>query len=70
MNLYDEFFLITEAFEANEIVYAVIGGFALAFHDKPRFTDDIDILVKFESLSKTNIILNELNFFRSTDPHH
>jgi hypothetical protein len=41
MDLHDEFFSIIEAFEENDITYVVIGGIALAFHDKPRFTKDI-----------------------------
>lgn len=69
MDLYDEFFAIIEALEENEITYAVIGGFALAFHDKPRFTEDIDILVKSSEMQKTANILEKLYFFSSTDPH-
>lgn len=69
MNLYDEFFSIIEAFEDSDIIYAVIGGFAMAFHDKPRFTEDIDMLIRTADLDKTDKILSELDFFSSTDPH-
>ena len=69
MNLYDEFFSIVEAFEKNDITYAVIGGFALAFHEKPRFTEDIDALVSHNDLEKSKKLLEDLRFFRSTDPH-
>lgn len=69
MNLYDEFFSIIEAFENNNISYAVIGGFAMAFHSTPRFTDDIDILISHSDLANAKKILRKLNFFQSTDPH-
>lgn len=69
MNLYDEFFAVIEAFEENNIIYAVIGGFAMTFHDEPRFTEDIDILVSHDDLEKTEQLLADLHFFSSTDPH-
>lgn len=70
MNLYDEFFSIIEAFENHDITYGVIGGFAMAFHDEPRFTEDIDILVGHDDFHKAEEVLTKLNFFSSTDPHH
>src|SRR5680860_246917 len=70
INLYDEFFSLVEPFEEHNISYAVIGGFAMAFHDIPRFTEDIDILISTESLEKADDILEKLDFLRSTYPHH
>ena len=69
MNLYDEFFSIIREFENHDITYAVIGGIALAFHDRPRFTRYIDILVKISHLVKVQTLLEKLSFFKSTDPH-
>lgn len=69
MDLYDEFFSIIRAFEDAEITYAVIGGIALAFHDKPRFTRDIDILVNKNHFEEVEKILRKLEYFSSTDPH-
>jgi len=69
MNLYNEFFSIIEVFEKNDISYAVIGGFAMSFHEEPRFTEDIDILVSHEHLEKSKKLLDNLRFFSSTDPH-
>ncbi len=69
MNLYDEFFAIIEAFEKCSISYAVIGGVALAFHQSPRLTRDIDILVEETDLESANKTLKDLNFIKSTDPH-
>jgi len=31
---------------AHEVDYVVVGGYALAFHGAPRFTGDLDILIK------------------------
>jgi hypothetical protein len=69
MRYYDEFFAIVESFEQHNIAYAVIGGAALAFYHRPRFTRDIDIFVKHHDLKKTETCLGDLNYFKSTDPH-
>ena len=36
--------LLTE-FAASEVRYLVIGGYAVGFHDRPRATKDLDLLV-------------------------
>lgn len=69
MDLYNEFFAIIEVLEQNDVTYAVIGGVALAFHDEPRFTRDIDILIPQHELDKVEKLMEELDFFKSTDPH-
>jgi predicted nucleotidyltransferase len=69
IDLYDEFFSIIETFENAGLTYAVIGGFAMTFHDKPRLTEDIDILIDISALNKANELLERLNYFKSTDPH-
>ena len=33
-------------FNAHHVEYMIVGGYALAFHGAPRFTGDLDILVK------------------------
>jgi len=33
-------------FDARNVEYLIVGGYALAFHGAPRFTGDIDLLVK------------------------
>jgi len=50
MNLYDELMALVTALEKAE--YALCGGVALAFHGYPRFTKDIDLLVRAEDLQK------------------
>ena len=33
-------------FNAHHVEYMIVGGYALAFHGAPRFTGDLDLLVK------------------------
>lgn len=33
-------------FNANEVSYIIVGAYALAFHGAPRYTGDLDILVR------------------------
>ena len=33
-------------FNAHQVEYVVVGGYALAFHGAPRFTGDLDLLVR------------------------
>lgn len=68
MNLFDEFFTIVENFEKMSIKYAVVGGIAMAFHDQPRFTKDIDILVLPKDLEKIAIIFEKIGYFESAAP--
>ena len=68
MNLFDEFFKIVESFENMDLKYAVVGGIAMAFHDQPRFTKDIDILVLPEDLEKVATRFEEIGYFESATP--
>lgn len=38
MNAFDEFRILTGELEKADIKYALVGGVAMAFYDKPRFT--------------------------------
>lgn len=62
MEIYRDFKELLELFNANEVEYLIVGGYALAFHGAPRFTGDIDLLVKAES-ENARRILNALNQF-------
>lgn len=68
MNLFDEFFKIVERFEKIDLQYAVVGGIAMAFHDQPRFTKDIDILVLPEDFKKITTVFEEIGYFESSTP--
>ena len=48
----------------HRVDYIIVGGYALAFHGVPRFTGDLDILVKAESSNAHRVIkvLEEFGF--------
>ena len=52
MNLYEELVGLVSVLEDSDLDYALCGGVALAFHGQPRFTKDIDLLVKEEDLEE------------------
>jgi len=35
-----------ESLNSNRVDYVIVGGYAQAFHGRPRFTGDIDVLVR------------------------
>ena len=45
ISLFKEFFAVIKGINDQKLRYAIIGGIAMAFPDKPRFTKDIDILL-------------------------
>jgi predicted nucleotidyltransferase len=48
----------------NEVEYLIVGGYAVAFHGAPRYTDDIDLLVSTsaENASRIMMVLKEFGF--------
>ena len=46
MEVQQDFKELIELFNAHKVEYVIVGGYALAFHGSPRYTGDIDILVK------------------------
>jgi hypothetical protein len=68
VNLYDEFFTITRQLQESEIRYAVVGGIAMAFHDEPRFTRDIDVLVLPDAMGEVRTTLEDIGYFESSEP--
>jgi predicted nucleotidyltransferase len=46
MDIQPDFRELLESFNAHEVEYLVVGGFALAFHGAPRFTGDLDLFVR------------------------
>jgi len=68
MNVFDEFPKIAKALQQNKIRYALVGGVAMAFHDQPRFTRDIDLLVHPEDFEKLTEILTHLGYEEKAPP--
>ncbi|MCK5305517.1 MAG: hypothetical protein KAJ66_00060 [Candidatus Omnitrophica bacterium] len=46
METQQDFKELLELFNANNVEYAIVGGYALAFYGAPRYTGDIDLLIK------------------------
>ena len=46
VNIPKDFREFLQLLNDHEVEYVVVGGYALAFHGAPRFTGDIDILVR------------------------
>lgn len=65
MDLYVEFFAIVHAFGQRSLRYALIGGLSLAFHGRPRFTRDIDLLVHPDDLAAAKQALSNLDYRQS-----
>ena len=68
MNLFDEFFSVVREFQKCRISYSVVGGIAMAFHDEPRFTRDIDFLVAPDQTEKVKRALEGIGYFESSEP--
>jgi len=68
MNLYEEFFSISAMLNKLGIRYAVVGGIALAFHGRPRFTRDVDFLVHQKDEELLNMALQRLDYEETAEP--
>ena len=68
MNVFYEFHKIVKHLQAEEIEYALIGGVAVAFHSQPRFTKDIDLLVREGELDLVTAALKREGYFKSSAP--
>ena len=62
LDIYDEFRSIVAALAEHEIDYALCGGMAMAVHERPRMTIDIDILIQPESLDSVIALAKELGY--------
>lgn len=58
---FEEFIKLLNQFE---VAYMVVGGYALAFHGKPRYTGDLDIWIGIsdDNASKMLLVLKEFGF--------
>lgn len=56
MELQKDFKELLELFNKHNVEYVIVGAYALAFHGHPRYTGDLDILVKPDSDNAKNIL--------------
>ena len=64
MEFQRDFRELLSLFNAHNIEYIIVGGYALAFYGAPRFTGDIDIFVKPDNANARRILdaLDEFGF--------
>jgi hypothetical protein len=55
---------LVELLNSRGVEYVVVGGFALAFHGHPRFTGDLDILVRNskQNAERVHAVVQEFGF--------
>ena len=56
MEVQPDFKYLLELFNAHNVEYMIIGGYALAYHGAPRYTGDIDIFVKPDNINAARIL--------------
>ena len=56
MEIQQDFKELLELFNKHNVEYVIVGAYALAFHGCPRYTGDLDILVKHDQGNATRII--------------
>ncbi len=56
MDAQPDFKELLALFNAHSVEYMIVGGYAFAFHGVPRFTGDLDILVKPDSTNAHRIL--------------
>lgn len=64
MEVQKDFRDLLELFNAHDVDYMIVGAYALAFHGAPRYTGDIDILVRADTENAERILraLDEFGF--------
>jgi hypothetical protein len=64
MEIQPDFRELLALFNAHHVEYMIVGGYALAFHGAPRFTGDLDVLVKPdpENVQRILAALEEFGF--------
>ena len=64
MRIEKDFEELLELLNKNKVKYCIIGAYAVAFHAKPRYTKDMDILVEPDVKNAQKIVraLNEFGF--------
>jgi hypothetical protein len=68
MEIQKDFKELLELFNAHNVEYLIVGGYALAFHGAPRFTGDIDLLVRPDRKNAKRILAALAEFgFGSSD---
>jgi hypothetical protein len=64
MDVQQDFRDLLELFNKEKVEYIIVGAYALGFHGAPRYTGDLDVLVRPEPINAKRIIqaLEEFGF--------
>lgn len=62
MESYRDFKELLELLNAHKVDYVVVGAYALAFHGCPRYTNDLDVLIRPDT-ENAQRVLNALDEF-------
>lgn len=68
MNVFYEFYKVARQLELRDVKYALIGGVAMAFYNRPRFTRDIDVLINMNDLDTVSEALMKEGFKETAHP--
>jgi len=52
----DDFRELLALLNSHEVEYVIVGGYALAFHGAPRFTGDLDVLVRPDAANAERVM--------------
>lgn len=56
MEIQNDFKDLLALFNAHKVDYLVVGGYALAFHGSPRYTGDLDLLIRSTAANAERIL--------------
>ncbi|HEV8542904.1 MAG TPA: nucleotidyl transferase AbiEii/AbiGii toxin family protein [Verrucomicrobiae bacterium] len=64
MELQKDIRKFTELLVSHKVEFILVGGYALAFHGAPRFTEDIDFLLRIspENAARVEAVLGAFGF--------
>jgi hypothetical protein len=64
MNLPKDFSEFIELLNAHQVRYLIVGGYAVGFHSRPKFTHDLDIWIENtqENALKVLVVLKDFGF--------
>jgi hypothetical protein len=57
MEAHPDFKELLELFNAHRVEYLIVGGYCLAFHGAPRYTGDLDLLIKPDPENARRILM-------------
>jgi len=62
IDITEELRLLVAKLDEHNVEYALCGGMAMAVHDRPRFTIDIDLLIQEESLATAMVVARSIGY--------